>query len=186
MTSMLRLKTAHHSFRNAPYMYSLSAVNNFLRTMSTSSTGNSRGGVHEQATSGSPMPNTKLPSPLPPSSSSSSTSSSADSRLSTEESVTKQKVTSQSLAEKDAELLAKMEGRDGGQLAVEPGQWNGLAKNVKDNMVCSHLLSLSIVALLSGLTVVLHGRAVQIYLTVDRRKVTLTLQRKLPLITAFE
>lgn len=45
-----------------------------------------------------------------------------------------------SLAEKDAELLAKMEGRDGGQMAVEPGQWNGLAKNVKDNMVRFHAL----------------------------------------------
>jgi hypothetical protein len=39
------------------------------------------------------------------------------------------------MAEKDAELMAKLQGMDGGAGAVEEKEWNGLAKGVKDNMV---------------------------------------------------
>lgn len=40
-----------------------------------------------------------------------------------------------SWAEKDALVRERMLERDGGGLSVPAGEWNGLARNVKDNMV---------------------------------------------------
>ncbi|EIM91594.1 uncharacterized protein STEHIDRAFT_153224 [Stereum hirsutum FP-91666 SS1] len=97
--------------------------------MSSSSISTSRG--PEEQTSSSPSSDAKSsPSPSPPPFASGDT----DPISQADKSSAEQKAKSQSLVEKDAELLAKMQGRDGGDLAVEPGEWNGLAKNVKDNM----------------------------------------------------
>ncbi|KAF7984771.1 hypothetical protein HWV62_11748 [Athelia sp. TMB] len=40
----------------------------------------------------------------------------------------------ETIAERDAALMAKLQDMDGGRGAVEEKAWNGMARNVKENM----------------------------------------------------
>lgn len=45
-------------------------------------------------------------------------------------------VQKETIAERDAALMAKLQDMDGGRGTVEEKEWNGMARNVKENMVC--------------------------------------------------
>lgn len=48
---------------------------------------------------------------------------------------TKSSKPKQTVAERDAALMVMMQDMDGGSGAVEEKEWNGMARNVKENMV---------------------------------------------------